>query len=604
VSSGGVKASATSSLTGRVTLGGQAVADATVRIFAAGTQPGVAREIASTLTDEEGRFSAADVDSSAATAVYVQASHGDLPARLVLETAIPASGFDRVSVNERTTVAASYALAQFTQRGAVGGSAVGVINAVGMAANLVDPRTGRISGFLADNPNGTSTQTLATLNSLANIVVSCGAKPGVCRSLAKYTGGSSTVQALANLAKDPSRNVRRIAALERNTRANRPNLTQEITAWILALKFVGDGHQFRAPGNIVFDENGDLWITNNYVPADKAVDVCAGKALLKLQPTVPGQPVTEYFGGGVSGAGFGIVADADGNVWLSNYGFKGTKCDEVPTSNSLSAFTPAGDPISPSGSGFTEGDISWPQGMARNMEGDILTASCGNDSVVVYPDADPERAVSLTGNGLNRPFDIDVDSAGNSWVTNVAGDSVSAFDSNGVPLAGSPFVGGDLARPLGIAIDNQDGKWVSNSVEILLPCGQPVEPSTTQRGRITHIDAEGDMTAYYGGGLRIPWGIAVDGDSQVWVADFGGQRVSRFCGSETQSCPRDRTTGAAISGARGYGFDGFVRLTGIGIDPSGNVWTCNNWNMVPIQSNPGGDGMVAIIGAAAPVSRP
>lgn len=592
----------TDDITGTVTLGGKPVAEATVRIFATGSRPGEAREIGTTTTGKAGRFSVADIDSGAAPVIYAQASRGDLPARLTLQTAIPVDGPTSIAINERTTVAASYALAQFTQRSTIGGPDVGVTNAAGMAANLVDPSTGQISDFLASAPNGTRTQTLATLNSLANIVVTCGVKPGVCRWLARYTSGSTTVQSLANLAADPSRNAGRIAKLERRTDANRPRLTKKISAWILALKFVGDGRQFRGPGNFVFDSQGDLWITNNYVPANRAENVCGGKALLKLEPTSPNQSVTEYFGGGVDGAGFGIALDVDDNVWISNYGFKGTECDDEPVSNSLSAFTPAGDPLSPNRTGFTAGDLSWPQGIARNLEGDLLTASCGNDSVVVYPDADPTRASSLGGNGINRPFDIDIDSAGNSWITNVAGNSVSAFDSRGNPLEGSPFTGGDLDRPLGIAIDDLDGKWISNSVVILLPCGHPTDTTPVEPGRITHIDSDGDLTAYYGGGLRIPWGIAVDGDNQVWVANFAGKRVSRFCGPQTEQCPRGRTTGEAISGKRGYRFDGFVRLTGIGIDPSGNVWTANNWKMLPIQSDPGGDGMVAIIGAAAPVS--
>ncbi|MGH3183122.1 MAG: hypothetical protein ACRDOH_23820 [Streptosporangiaceae bacterium] len=40
---------------------------------------------------------------------------------------------------------------------------------------------------------------------------------------------------------------------------------------------------------------------------------------------------------------------------------------------------------------------------------------------------------------------------------------------------------------------------------------------------------------FSGGGLTIPWGIAVDGNDNVWVANFGGQRVSEFCGAV---CPR------------------------------------------------------------------
>ncbi|GAA1259081.1 hypothetical protein GCM10009665_56510 [Kitasatospora nipponensis] len=40
------------------------------------------------------------------------------------------------------------------------------------------------------------------------------------------------------------------------------------------------------------------------------------------------------------------------------------------------------------------------------------------------------------------------------------------------------------------------------------------------------------------------------------------------------------------------------------IDPSGNVWLTNNWQTVPLQSNPGGHELVVFVGLAAPVRAP
>ena len=50
-----------------------------------------------------------------------------------------------------------------------------------------------------------------------------------------------------------------------------------------------------------------------------------------------------------------------------------------------------------------------------------------------------------------------------------------------------------------------------------------------------------------------------------------------------------------------YMIDALVRNPGVSIDPSGNVWLCNNWLIDPIRTNPGGDGLVVFIGLAAPV---
>ena len=107
------------------------------------------------------------------------------------------------------------------------------------------------------------------------------------------------------------------------------------------------------------------------------------------------------------------------------------------------------------------------------------------------------------------------------------------------------------------------------------------------------------------GGLRNPWGITVDGDDHVWVANFGGRRLTELCGSEPRACPPGkRRIGAAISPSSGYGFDGLVRNTGVIVDPSGNVWLANNWKNVPIQTNPGGYQIVAYLGLATPTKSP
>ena len=605
----GVASSTESTVIGKATIGGQPVVGATVTTWIAGNSPGSATVVDTATTAAKGGFRTDVSDRNIGDVMYVQVSGGNLSARLTLMAVIE-PGQDRVYLNELTTVASAYGLAQFLARDAVGGTNPGLTNAASMVGNLVESATGEVSSFLASAPNGNQTQTLATVNSLANILVRCNESPVVCRRLARFTDGSKTVQSLANLAKDPARNVKRIFGLSTGTNANAPALSEANNSWILALKFTGNGRQFNAPGNFVFDAEGSLWVGNNYVPSDNPIAVCAGRAVLKLQPYAAGQPVTEYRGGGVSGVGFGITFDRDDNVWVSNYGFKGSECPETPPSNSLSQFTLQGEPLSPDVTGFTEGPLSWPQGMARNDAGDIFTASCGNDSLVVYRDADPARSVALTDNGLAKPFDVDIDSAGNSWVTNVRGNGVSAFAPDGSPLTGSPFVDGQLKRPLGIAIDSNDSKWVANSVVIAIPCGDssgssaPVitDEQPTVRPRITHIDAAGNARDYSGGGLTIPWGVAIDGDDQVWVANFQGDRVSRFCGTEAQTCPRGLTTGDNISGKTGYGFDGLQRNTGVGIDHAGNVWLANNWKAVPIQSNPGGDGMVVLVGAGAPVS--
>jgi hypothetical protein len=134
--------------------------------------------------------------------------------------------------------------------------------------------------------------------------------------------------------------------------------------------------------------------------------------------------------------------------------------------------------------------------------------------------------------------------------------------------------------------------WVANSGFADVPCPQGTPPPRGHTGSITLISSNGTSPQpreFTGGGLSTPWGAAVDGDDNVWVTNFGGQRLSEFCGNQTENCPRGTRTGQPMSPKTGYGFDGLVRNTGVQIDPSGNVWVANNWKTYPFpQRNPGG----------------
>ncbi len=109
---------------------------------------------------------------------------------------------------------------------------------------------------------------------------------------------------------------------------------------------------------------------------------------------------------------------------------------------------------------------------------------------------------------------------------------------------------------------------------------------------------------FKGGRLLITWGIAVDGNNNVWVANFQGSAVSQICGADPENCPPGYETGDPISPEGGYYSDGLKRNTGVQIDPSGNVWVVNNWEIFASPQNPGGHEIVVFIGLAKPVKAP
>jgi sugar lactone lactonase YvrE len=527
-----------------------------------------------------------------------------------------------VVLNERTTVATAYALAQFVVGDRIAGKAPGLQNGAAMVRDFAELRTGGLSRVLSRAPNGAETSTLPTFDSLANLATGCARSVAACRPLlrlARLPGEPAprgVLTALSAIARNPGHNVVKLSRLARTGPVPyRPALrpTQAPDAWTLALRFVGDDETMSGPGNMAIDARGNVWSTNNYVYSrDPAANVCGAKSLLKFTPTgqyVSGSP---YYGGGLNGAGFGITLDPFGRVWVGNFGFSAVKCKAPPPHNSVSAFTPAGRPISPSATGtstggFTQGAISWPQGTVSDRHGNIWIANCGNNSVTRYAAGDPAAARSIPL-PIAKPFDIAFNLQGQAFVTGDGDSAVEMLNPDGTYALSAPITGGGLDKPMGIAADIEGNMWVANSGFADVPCPSGGAPSRNHPASITLITSTGKLAArqpFTGGGLTAPWGVAVDGQDHVWVTNFGGQRLSEFCGVERAKCPRGMNTGEPISPSTGYGFDGLVRNTGVQVDPSGNVWVANNWKTNPLpRRNPGGYQMVVFVGLASPLRTP
>lgn len=610
---------------GRVESGPAGIAFSTVRLMQAGTTGnGSAALLGQAKTDITGNFRISYTPPADKSAILYLISDGGIGGSRETNGAIRLAsvlgarpGPQVAVVNERTTVATTYAFAQFLVNRSISGVAPGPKNAAATLRNLVDVATGDIGAVLAAPPNGLQTQTMREFNSLANLLAACvrNLETDSCVTLfdlATPPDGpkpTNTLQAALNIAHYPGRNAAALFELSRTAHDYGPPLLAAPDTWTLAIRYVGNGKEIDGPGNVVFDADGNAWIANNYkYRRNPRRPTCGDTHVLRLDPAgndVPGAP---YKGGGVYGVGYGIIMDPDGNVWVSNFGFEGKGCTKKQRDTSVSKFDPDGVPLSPEKSGFRQGDIKRPQGMASDLSGNIWTASCGNDSVVLYPGGDPSLALNFSRTGAKRPFDVAADADGNVWVTGNANNRVVKLAPDGSVLLRTPRRGTGIKRPMGVAVDSLGNAWIANSGVIVPPCYEAdpfFNPPQANKASVTMVAADGTVSEpFKGGGVFIPWGISVDGDDNVWVSNFGGNRVTHLCGARAENCPPGVSTGEAIAPETGYVFDGLTRNTAVQIDPSGNVWVTNNWLTAPLQTNPGGREMVVFIGLGAPTKAP
>ena len=154
-------------------------------------------------------------------------------------------------------------MAQFTNGFHIAGTAPGLQNAAATTRNLVDISTGEVGSVLANPPNGARTSTLATFNSLANLLSVCASAPDspACASLLSLAtpgGGvqpANMLEAALAIAHTPTHHAAALYRLSANSTPYTPALTNPPTAWILALKHIGNGH---------VDPSGNLWVADNW----------------------------------------------------------------------------------------------------------------------------------------------------------------------------------------------------------------------------------------------------------------------------------------------------------------------------------------------------
>ncbi len=509
-SSGSGGTVAASGLKGKVTGGGaqNPIGGARVTLYAMGSSGyGVgATTLSSATSDNGGAFTFGSYTCPAGNPqTYVIATGGNpgsgtnnaigLMALTGPCNSLSASTF--VMVNELTTVAAQYALAQFSDAtgqdfGSSSTNATGLNNAVSLAAgssgdgtdgDLVTSylltggtpsNTGVAAPFWAASGASEANCTGSTpavncdgleqMDTIANILAqcinntepssplpSCASAAGACNILFACTGtpvAGTTLEAVHQMASNPAANVSSIFNVQ-GTPASAPFTPAKSAApnaWTLALNYTGGG--LSAPSGIAIDAAGNAWVAN--IPSIQSL----GNSLSEFSSggsAISGS--SGYTGGGLSEPD-AIAIDASGHVWAANYG-----------ANSLSEFSSGGSALS--GSGYTGGGLNGPAGIAIDALGNAWVANSGGELGISISEfsstgAAISRNSGYTGGGLRGPQGIAIDAAGNAWVANYNHGSISEFSSAGSALSGSGYTGGGLNGPQGIAIDAAGNAWVAN----------------------------------------------------------------------------------------------------------------------------------------------
>jgi len=597
-------------------------------------------------TDANGWFQTDhDTGSSSDFVFYATAS---LPNGVLLVNVIGPENQGPIVINELTTVAAAFSMAQFVDGSTISGNAFGVRIASGMNDNLVSPLTGASSEVMLNPPNADQTNSLRSTCNLANLLArSARGHAGAwdeLRRLATPPNGDApadTFQAMVNIARHPAWHVANIYEHSQKLEIYTPSLALPPDAWTLCVKVNDSGddgqRMFGGPANISWDQYGNAWIANNvFQGGPEGCDF-----VVVLQPNgkpadgTNGMPTSPVVGPGLNGPGYGVSVGGDGTVWVGSYGW-GPK-SSFPSAGVVSTFDASGAVVE---AGYTQGTVRVQQVVVDKWN-NVWQASYGNDSVVVYPGGDADAWIAypppqVPGGPPPPPppgtctFGIAVDESAEvptAWVT--YGGGLGWPKAN--PAYVARFVLQDgaltptLTRQVGaatkaIALDAQGNAWIASG-------GDDYVYRVTPDGHVAGFTNRG--------GLNSPWGIAVDGNGDIWVANFGhlgilrdytNAAISKLAGVDS---PSGLPLGEPISPETGYTlptagepvtladgsplykdgtpcYNPLMRMTSVTIDQAGNIWAVNNWkprfatDFEPCEGNPGGDGIVIFVGLAKP----
>ncbi|MGA9875809.1 MAG: hypothetical protein WBQ21_08370, partial [Solirubrobacteraceae bacterium] len=204
--------------------------------------------------------------------------------------------------------------------------------------------------------------------------------------------------------------------------------------------------------------------------------------------------------------------------------------------------------------------------------------------------ADWTLSINYTGGGMSTPSTLAIDSTGNIWVANyclatscptVSGafpSVVSEFSPTGAPISASGYTGGGLAESYGLAIDAQNNVWIANGGS----------PSSFQcsTGSVTELNSAGQpisgANGYTTGGFNCPIAIAIDTNSSAWVVNNGNAHLTVL--STTNGQPTSGTAGYPAAGTT----DPLAFPSSVALDASHNAWIGNQSSTFITKVSPDG----------------
>ncbi|WP_017221811.1 hypothetical protein [Moritella dasanensis] len=533
-----------------------------------------------------------------------------------------------VVVNEITTVGSIWPNAQLlSAEGGLSGSKNGLLIGSEQVQNLTNVQTGSFGDTALNGDNLTNSETIGRMNTLAALTTLCGAEQSrdKCDDFLEVTSSDNTIEALVKIAKTPYMHNAELFDLfktaytypkgeQRRDTDYLPYLSYQPEDFALMVRLNGGG--IYSPGRMMFDNQGQLWSGQNWMPGSQSgLNTAIGGGVIRLAASgkALSPALVGYNGQDLDGIGWGTTVSSD-KVWVSTFNAK------------VGVFDLNGNVLGPATIDGPNGQL---QGLATAPNGDVWVADNQMNQMIVFPDGDYTKGHIVKVPGLKRPFAVAVDNDNVVWVTNNGSMTVTRFEA-GKPNEAMQIKTG--IAPRGLAIDSKGNVWVGANLSPgyplpNIPKGSSIidefrisidnmfahQAEIPKTGNVTMISPDGKVlkSNLLDKEVYAAWGVSIDGGDNVFVGDFLGTGFIQIRGDNTSSYAGDVKIGEKT---HAYKSGIMQETTDTMIDDAGNVWVANNWNVIPalLDKNPdrrtatmgGGNGIVVVYGIAQPVQNP
>jgi sugar lactone lactonase YvrE len=319
--------------------------------------------------------------------------------------------------------------------------------------------------------------------------------------------------------------------------------------------------------------------------------------------------------------GYGVASDSSGNTYFAS-----------PTLSSVFKVDPSGNVTRIAGTGVYgySGDggpalsaqLNGPQGVAVDSSGNVYISDTGNRRVRVISSSTGTIS-TLAGTGsccyggdggpatsalMSTPLGLAVDGTGNLYIADSNNErvwqvtptgTIATYAGNGLygfSGDGGPAISATLYGPSGLAVDSSGNLYIADRFNERIRMVSPSGTISTVAGS-TLAGFSGDGAAATSARLNTPSGIAVDSSANLYIADYGNERIRKVTSSGTISTFAGNGT-AAYSGDSGPATSASLNLPeAVSIDPSGNLHIADSANTRLRQVTPAGMISTAVGGA-------